>query len=118
MTASCNVWLHVRLAEPGGQRNRWLRIGRGSATPGLDALAGARYSTTEVSAVLDHREFVGRVGKALWRPTVSRPTRAGPVGTSPGLDTLAGARYSTTEYRAVLDHREFVGRVGKALWRL
>src|SRR3954452_24928909 len=43
-------------------------------------------------------EFGGRVGKALWRLTVSRPHPRRALGTSPGLDTLAGARYSTTEY--------------------
>src|SRR4051812_1435981 len=41
--------------------------------------------------------FGGRVGKALWRLTVSRPDPRRAAGSSPGLDTLAGARYSTTE---------------------
>src|SRR3954471_24248529 len=61
---------------------------------GLDTLAGARYSTTELSvatrppnsaSLLDHRigvaldhrphDFVGRVAKALWRLSVSSPLR-------------------------------------------
>src|SRR4051812_8661524 len=78
------------------------------ASPGLDTLAGARYSTTECGA---DPGFVGRVGKAPWRLTVSRPHPRRAVGTSPGLDTLAGARYSTTECGA---DPGFVGRVGKA----
>src|SRR3954451_6488773 len=49
--------------------------------------------------------FGGRVGKAPWRLTVSRPHLRRAVGTGPGLDTLAGARYSTTETTSELKLR-------------
>src|SRR3954464_11498540 len=58
-------------------------------------------------SLLDHRNALGgRVGKALWRLTVSRPHPREAGGSSPGLDTLADARYSTTETSAALDNRD------------
>src|SRR4051812_45961139 len=73
-----------------------------SPVQGGGHLTRSRYARWR--SLLDHRRhFGGRVGKARWRLTVSRPHLRRAVGISPGLDTLAGARYSTTETSAVLE---------------
>ncbi len=87
------------LARPLGGRvpreGRARCIETATREPGLDTLAGARYSTSERKLALATRPpmFGGRVPREGRARCIETATRG------PGLDTLAGARYSTTDVR-------------------